>query len=125
MGLIDLNDTRVVPDDNGGSVDLLKRVPPYMLEKALEATHVSLIRELGIKEIQKVGGLNGTITRQTIDMDVLAAQVVRGWSYDAPVTVENVQRLDNRKWLHDEVWEAARPRTDEEAEGNSASSSAT
>ena len=90
---------------------------------------------------QAANGQNGrkaeaaaALTRERIDLDHAAVHTIVRWSYvhpvsgrPVPVGLEQVRSLDRetRAWLHDRVWEAARPPSTEETEGNSSRPSAT
>ena len=137
MGLIALDTRRVpIPHEPGEWMDLRARLAPAEVEAAAEEKLLAMLRIAGAAGkdgLASFGGGQkasssepGTIERAGVDLDTLAATALAGWSYDAPATMESIKRLDaeTRGWLHDQAWEAGRPRTMEEEEGNSARSTA-
>lgn len=92
------------------------------LQRAREATMSRLIRTLGIEAVAALensqeassqsGVVNGTAAPPAVpapgaglDIDAVLESAIRGWSYEEPVTPENVGLLDDttRSWAFGEV----------------------
>ena len=67
---------------------------------------------------------DGTSIAMSLD---LAAEVIKEWSYDAPISLETVKDLDvdTFVWLSKELQEASGIRTEDEKKDSATSSSAT
>lgn len=130
------SDTRRVniPHEPDEWIEIRTAIAPYHLERAREqfqiqvARHAAELGETVVRSLQKSAQKEkreAPSGRAALDMDVLTAHAVTAWSYDAPVVLDNIRRLDaeTRDWLHDQVWDVARPPTEAEVAANLGESS--
>ena len=127
-------DTRRVPIPHEPEewIEARQALPPYVLERASEAWLIGQMRMLSVLGEQGKADLvrqgeksaDKPDARRMTDLDVLSAHLVTAWSYSETPTLDTIRMLDarTRDWLHELAWEAARPPTDEETEGNSSRS---
>lgn len=126
-----------IPHEQGQWMEVRTAIAPYQVERAADAATEKSVRQmaaLGATVIKafteanegKEAAPDAAVKRSAVDLDVLAEHAVVAWSYTpTEPTIENIQMLDRetRRWLHDLVWEAARPRTEAERDANLGESS--
>ncbi len=148
MAILGLTTTRVpIPHEDGEWMELRDSIPPFLVGKAQDAqTRRQMeiageaVKNLGWEAVQAIqerqapapspqpgkDDAGKSPSPDDFDLDMLALYMIEAWSYRTSdgkrikVSRPHIEALDRktRDWVHEQVWERAKPTTEEDIEGN-------